>query len=158
MKQVRSKVISKGKVTNPRGRARRQGILAELQAQRQAAESERSQALAIRRPSGAQGGAAGVALSKSGASGAPAFPTKVRSGGPGAEISGESPPAAAPDVVGPSASPQQTQFAPICLNPEIRSVNGKVSGVTFTPETQGNLHTIRGCLFGDVAGKAHIYG
>jgi len=133
---LRSKMISSSKVTNPQAAARHKAVLAELQAQRQVAESERSQALAIRKATGGQGGAA---LSNSGAAGAggpPVVAKDERHGSPGMEA----------------------PVGKVCLNPEIRTVNGKAAGMTFTPEVPYNLYAIRGCNFGDGSGTAHVYG
>jgi hypothetical protein len=46
----------------------------------------------------------------------------------------------------------------VCQHPSIGSVNGKATGVVFTPDPQFNLYTIKGCMFGDTQGQAHLYG
>src|SRR5262249_4638592 len=129
---LRSKMISSSKVTNPQAAARHKAVLAELQAQRQVAESERSQTLAIRKATGVQ---ADTALAKSGG-GPPVVAKDERHGSPGMEA----------------------PVGKVCLNPEIRTVNGKAAGMTFTPEVPYNLYAIRGCNFGDGSGTAHVYG
>jgi hypothetical protein len=40
----------------------------------------------------------------------------------------------------------------------ISTINGKPSGVVFTPDPQYDLYTIKGCNFGDTQGEAHLYG
>jgi len=45
-----------------------------------------------------------------------------------------------------------------CQHPRIGTVNGHTTGVVFTPDPQYNLYTIKGCLFGDTQGQAHLYG
>ena len=46
----------------------------------------------------------------------------------------------------------------ICQHPRIDTVNGQTKGAVFTPDPQYNLYTIKGCLFGDTQGQAHLYG
>ena len=45
-----------------------------------------------------------------------------------------------------------------CTRPTIGTVNGVTQGAIFTPDPQYNLYTIKGCMFGDTQGQAHLYG
>ena len=55
-----------------------------------------------------------------------------------------------------SRNPKDLASAPLCRAPMIRSVNGKSSGVVFTPLTQNNLYRIEGCFFGNVRGQIQL--
>jgi len=46
----------------------------------------------------------------------------------------------------------------ICLNPEIRAVNGQTSGVTFTQDPAYNDYIITGCRFGSQTGQVYLSG
>jgi hypothetical protein len=45
---------------------------------------------------------------------------------------------------------------PPCREPMIRSVNGKTTGVIFTPTTANNKYRIEGCFFGDAPGVVQL--
>src|SRR5262249_36385558 len=58
-----------------------------------------------------------------------------------------------------AAHPQYSQLNPsACAQPQIYTVNGRGQDVVFTPETQHNLYTIKGCKFGEQQGEVHLYG
>lgn len=49
-------------------------------------------------------------------------------------------------------------MATVCQHPRIGTVNGQVKGTIFTPDPQYNKYIIKGCMFGDTQGQAHLYG
>jgi hypothetical protein len=55
-----------------------------------------------------------------------------------------------------SQKPRSLSRYPTCREPAIRSVNGKTSGVVFTPTAGDNRYLIEGCLFGDAPGTIQL--
>lgn len=45
---------------------------------------------------------------------------------------------------------------PPCREPMIRSVNGKIEGVVFTPTSANNRYRVEGCFFGDAPGIVQL--
>jgi hypothetical protein len=55
-----------------------------------------------------------------------------------------------------SKKPQSLSQYPTCHDPMIRSVNGKTTGVIFTPTAANNRYRIEGCFFGDAPGIVQL--
>jgi len=53
---------------------------------------------------------------------------------------------------------EHPQMALPCRQPNIGTVNGKASGIIFTPEAEWNLYTIKGCGFGNAVGNIYLKG
>ena len=56
-----------------------------------------------------------------------------------------------------SSNPPPSQRV-TCHKPMIRSVNGKTTGVVFTPMAAHNVYKIEGCFFGDTPGIVELEG
>jgi hypothetical protein len=65
--------------------------------------------------------------------------------------------AGARELVGvDSRKPRSYSQHPTCHEPLIRSVNGKTTGVVFTPTAANNRYIIEGCFFGDAPGIVQL--
>jgi len=73
---------------------------------------------------------------------------------PSSTVLPQEPPAPAPR----NPAGQGMSAVAVCQHPSIGSVNKQANGVVFTPDPQYNLYTIKGCMFGDAQGQAHLYG
>ncbi|MBZ5528413.1 MAG: hypothetical protein LAN71_11000 [Acidobacteriia bacterium] len=73
---------------------------------------------------------------------------------PSSTVVPQEPPAPAPR----NPAGQGMSAVAVCQHPSIGSVNKQANGVVFTPDPQYNLYTIKGCMFGDTQGQAHLYG
>jgi hypothetical protein len=149
------------KISNPNAESATAGIIAALRSQKQVADME------LRELS-----AAAPAITKS--PGPPASSTvtpsgpAVSPGKSGGKLGANT--AIATNVPQPrsntasSAVPQHPtgaehpQMALPCRRPGIGAINGKTSGVVFTPDKEWNLYTIKGCGFGSAGGNIYLKG
>jgi len=138
------------KVTNATAVRARNRMVALLRQQQQAAAAERALILATRRD---------FSISKQAQGQLVQTRTKDRVSSQSATIKHTGTPII-PDAPGrSSAHPQYAQASPgLCAQPAIYTVNGSSQGVVFTPQTQYDLYTIKGCKFGEQQGEVHLYG
>jgi len=169
-----SKMAAQGKITNgPKvpnlrgaGRGTNSILIGLLRAQKQAGDSERTEILAGARmaPKGAGAGRAPLTPAHTmsdpvpaGSAGTPiGAPTSI--GSRGAATGAMRLPSTTVVPQEPSAPAPQSMAVAVCQHPSIGSVNKRANGVVFTPDPQFNLYTIKGCMFGDAQGQAHLYG
>jgi hypothetical protein len=150
------------KISNPNADSATAGIIAALRSQKQVADME-LQELSTMVPATTQG--SGPQASPPASTATPAASSGKAGGKPGANAAiatNVSQPRS--NLAAPSATPphptgaEHPQTAILCRQPYIGTVNGKASGIIFTPEAEWNLYTIKGCGFGNAAGNIYLKG
>jgi hypothetical protein len=157
---AKAQLLTNGKlsprISNPNADSATAGIIAALRSQKQVADMELEE-FSTTTPTGPQ-------PSPTPSPAAPAASSGQAGGKPGANAaispSGSQPrsnsaaSAAPPHPMGA----QRPQMAIPCRQPNIGTVNGKASGIIFTPEAEWDLYTIKGCGFGNAVGNIYLKG
>ena len=150
------------KISNPNADSATAGIIAALRSQKQVADME-LQELSTMVPATTQG--SGPQASPPASTATPAASAGKAGGKPGANaVTATTISQPRSNLAAPSATPphptgaEHPQMALPCRQPYIGTVNGKASGIIFTPEAEWDLYTIKGCGFGNVAGNIYLKG
>jgi hypothetical protein len=150
------------KISNPNADNATAGIIAALRSQKQVADME-LQELSTMVPATTQG--SGPQASPPASTATPAASAGKAGGKPGANaVTATTISQPRSNLAAPSATPphptgaEHPQMAILCRQPYIGTVNGKASGIIFTPEAEWNLYTIKGCGFGNAVGNIYLKG